>query len=100
IRYRNVTGVQTCALPIFGFLRVVDGENPLDRTPIHPESYGQVEKLLKMVGFDMGDVGSDKLREKLDTVNVKGMTDELEIGEPTRSEERRVGQECRSRWWR
>ncbi|HLR62929.1 MAG TPA: Tex family protein [Lentibacillus sp.] len=66
-----------------GFLRVVDGENPLDRTPIHPESYGQVEKLLKMVGFDMGDVGSDKLREKLDTVNVKGMTDELEIGEPT-----------------
>src|SRR5699024_6428750 len=66
-----------------GFLRVVDGENPLDRTPIHPESYGQVEQLLKMVGFDMGDVGSDKLREKLDTVNVKGMTDELEIGEPT-----------------
>ncbi|WP_050901092.1 Tex family protein [Lentibacillus jeotgali] len=66
-----------------GFLRVVEGENPLDRTPIHPENYDQVEQLLKVVGCDMGDVGSDQLREKLETVNVKDMADELDIGEPT-----------------
>src|SRR5690625_1519640 len=32
-----------------GFLRIQDGEHPLDRTPIHPESYKHTEKLLEMI---------------------------------------------------
>ncbi|GGJ90937.1 RNA-binding transcriptional accessory protein [Lentibacillus kapialis] len=66
-----------------GFLRVVDGENPLDRTPIHPESYKQVKQLLQLVGCGVQDVGSEKLRAKLETVNIKETADELDIGEPT-----------------
>ncbi len=48
-----------------GFLRVVDGTNPLDVTAIHPESYDVTLKLLKMLDFDIKDLGSDKLVEKL-----------------------------------
>lgn len=48
-----------------GFLRVVDGTNPLDVTAIHPESYDVTLKLLKMLDLDIKDLGSDKLVEKL-----------------------------------
>ena len=35
-----------------GFLRIIDGDNPLEITAVHPESYEQTEKLLKQIGFD------------------------------------------------
>ena len=49
-----------------GFLRVVDGTNPLDVTGIHPESYGITLKLLAMLDLSITDLGTDKLIEKLD----------------------------------
>src|SRR5699024_10874843 len=45
-----------------GFLRIMDGENPLDRTPIHPESYPQTEKLLQMIDCEFADIGTPSLR--------------------------------------
>jgi protein Tex len=66
-----------------GFLRIIDGDNPLDRTPIHPESYGHTEKLLKMLDCSINDIGSTKLGEKLATLNKKEMAVQLNIGEPT-----------------
>src|SRR5699024_4534659 len=48
-----------------GFLRVVDGEHPLDQTPIHPESYEATLKLLTEIGVSLDEVGSEELREKL-----------------------------------
>ncbi|WP_099156465.1 Tex family protein [Virgibacillus ndiopensis] len=66
-----------------GFLRIVDGEHPLDRTPIHPESYAQVAELLKMLGCELNDIGSDVLQEKLKTLDKKEIAEKLDIGEPT-----------------
>jgi len=48
-----------------GFMRILDGENPLDKTSIHPESYKQAEELLKLIGCSKEDIGTSKLREKL-----------------------------------
>ena len=53
-----------------GFLRITDGENILDSTGIHPESYGVATKLLEKLGMSLSDVGSDELVQKLDLVNV------------------------------
>ena len=44
-----------------GFLRVVDGTNPLDVTSIHPESYDITLKLLDMLHLDVKDLGSEKI---------------------------------------
>src|SRR5699024_5558651 len=66
-----------------GFLRVIDGENPLDQTPIHPESYDPAKTLLEALDCDVKEIGSEKLQEKLKTVNPKEMAVTLEIGEPT-----------------
>lgn len=70
-----------------GFIRIFDGDNPLDITAVHPESYSQTEKLLSLLGFSASDL-TDKqkladLRKKLDTLNVAQTASELEIGEMT-----------------
>ena len=70
-----------------GFLRIVDGKNPLENTAVHPESYEQTEKLLKEIGFDKEDL-KDKLkahdiRQKLKNIDIPKMANELEIGEMT-----------------
>lgn len=66
-----------------GFLRIVDGDNPLDRTPIHPESYPVVEQLLKTLGMTLKDIGTERLREALHDVNAKETAEALEMGLPT-----------------
>lgn len=52
-----------------GFMRVIDGDNMLDRTPIHPESYESTIKLLNDLGFKVEDIGTDRLVKKLDSLN-------------------------------
>jgi len=66
-----------------GFLRVYGGENPLDSTAIHPESYGLAEQLLKSVGADPGDIGKPVLAAKLKDLSIKKLSQELGAGEPT-----------------
>ncbi len=70
-----------------GFLRIFDGDNPLEITAVHPESYEATEKLLKQLGFDKNDLKDkeklEKLRMKLKSVNVAEMAKELNIGEMT-----------------
>ncbi|MDZ5474571.1 Tex family protein [Bacillus sp. 31A1R] len=66
-----------------GFLRVLDGSDPLDRTGIHPESYTEVKSLLKNLGFSTKDLGSESLRESLSKIDVKSVAAELNMGELT-----------------
>ncbi|OIJ14576.1 RNA-binding transcriptional accessory protein [Anaerobacillus arseniciselenatis] len=66
-----------------GFLRVIDGAEPLDQTGIHPESYKETKKILKEVGASTEQIGSDELSEKLKQLNVREMAEELGIGVPT-----------------
>ncbi len=73
-----------------GFLRILDGDNPLEITAVHPESYEQTEKLLEKIGFDKKDLKDkeklQKLQEKLQKVDIKNTAKELEIGEMTLSD--------------
>ena len=70
-----------------GFLRIVDGTNPLEITAVHPESYDAVEKLLESVGFEKEDLRSKEkvidLREKLKSVDISKESKDLDIGELT-----------------
>ena len=70
-----------------GFLRIFDGDNPLEVTAVHPESYEPTEKLLNQLGFDKNDLKDkeklEELRTKLKSVNVQEMAKELNIGEMT-----------------
>ena len=73
-----------------GFLRILDGDNPLEVTAVHPESYEATEKLLETIGFDKKDLKDkeklEELRKKLKTINVEEMAKQLEIGEMTLSD--------------
>ena len=70
-----------------GFLRIVDGTNPLEITAVHPESYDAAEKLLESVGFEKEDLRSKEkvidLREKLKSVDISKESKDLDIGELT-----------------
>ena len=54
-----------------GFLRIIDGTNQLDKTPIHPESYNITIKLLNDLDSSISDIGSQKLIDKLDKLNIE-----------------------------
>lgn len=73
-----------------GFLRILDGDNPLEVTAVHPESYEATEKLLETMGFDKKDLKDkeklEELRKKLKTINVEEMAKQLGIGEMTLSD--------------
>ena len=70
-----------------GFLRIMDGDNPLEITAVHPESYEATEKLLASIGFDKNDLRDKEklqnLREKLKTIDIPKTAKELGIGEMT-----------------
>ena len=60
-----------------GFLRITDGDNILDSTGIHPESYNIALELLKELDMTLEDVGSDKLVDKLNKINLTEYKDKL-----------------------
>ncbi|MGO4889636.1 Tex family protein [Anaerobacillus sp. MEB173] len=66
-----------------GFLRILDGDQRLDQTSIHPESYKETKRLLESVGFSTDEIGSAHLKEKLEQIESKELAAQLEIGEPT-----------------
>jgi uncharacterized protein len=53
-----------------GFMRIVDGVNPFDKTSIHPESYDTAIKLLKLLDLNINDIGTDTMIKKLDSINI------------------------------
>lgn len=61
-----------------GFLRITDGDNILDSTAIHPESYDIALKLLNEIGFTIKDIGSGKLIEKLDSLKMEEYVKKLD----------------------
>lgn len=51
-----------------GFLRVIDGDNVLDRTSIHPESYEATLKLLKYLDLNLEAIGTDELKKRIENI--------------------------------
>jgi len=68
-----------------GFLRIIDGENPLDNTSVHPESYETAENILEKIGFKVSELKDNltEIKTKLRTVNAEQIANELSIGVPT-----------------
>ncbi len=67
-----------------GFMRIQGGDNPLDSTGVHPESYEAAQKLLKKQGFTPEDVAEHRLPGLSLTIkDYKKMAEELGIGEIT-----------------
>ncbi|MFW0761707.1 Tex family protein [Staphylococcus cohnii] len=66
-----------------GFLRIINGNEPLDNTSIHPESYHATYQLLNEIGFGAEDLGNDDLKAALNHVDLTNMAAKLNIGKPT-----------------
>ena len=70
-----------------GFIRIPDGDNPLEITAVHPESYEATNKLLKNIGYTSKDLlDKEKLssiRTKLASIDIAKTSKELEVGELT-----------------
>jgi len=69
-----------------GFLRIPDGENILDNTSVHPESYAAAEKLLQIMGYTLEDVKNKKLGNLMQEVEGKGIENisaQVGVGVPT-----------------
>ena len=66
-----------------GFLRVIDGNNPLDKTSIHPENYNKTLELLKNNNLELSDIGTEKLNNTLKNINIENISKELNIGKET-----------------
>ena len=66
-----------------GFIRILDGENELDKTSIHPESYEATIKLLTSLGLSTKDIGSEELKEKMKNLDIIKTSEELSIDKYT-----------------
>ncbi|MCD8845049.1 Tex family protein [Staphylococcus gallinarum] len=66
-----------------GFLRIVDGQEPLDNTSIHPESYEVTYQLLNELNLSTDDLGTDNLKEAINKIDIGEIATRLNIGEPT-----------------
>ncbi|SHF03246.1 uncharacterized protein SAMN05444392_106156 [Seinonella peptonophila] len=66
-----------------GFLRINSGDNPLDRTAIHPESYPLAEQLLSTLQLSMEQIGTNDWYEKLRNADVEQLAEQLNCGLPT-----------------
>lgn len=65
-----------------GFLRIIGGENPLDNTDVHPESYQVAEKIIQAAGINTDELGTASADDKLKKVDVKQFTDD-QVGTET-----------------
>ena len=64
-----------------GFMRITGGDNPLDATSVHPESYDAAKKLLEVMGYDIESISSGELiGHKSKIEDMSRLADELGIG--------------------
>ncbi len=59
-----------------GFLRIVNGENPLDNTDVHPESYPIAAKMMKAADVAVADLGTPAATKRLEKLNIEDFTTE------------------------
>jgi len=69
-----------------GFLRVANGQNPLDATGVHPESYSATESLLQICNFNNDDIASGKIidiKNTVDNIGINKLATQIGVGEIT-----------------
>lgn len=63
-----------------GFLRVFDGDEPLDVTPIHPENYSVTYQVLAHLKIDAAELGSETVNNTLKGTNIKELAEKFNVG--------------------
>ena len=66
-----------------GFMRVIDGDNPMDVTPIHPESYIVTINLLEKLGYSIKDIGDASLSKVLSELDIDKISMDLNVDKYT-----------------
>ncbi len=66
-----------------GFLRILNGENPLDKTPIHPESYQEAHAMLDSLEVSSEDLGSFKMAKAVENADLESLMGKTGLGRPT-----------------
>lgn len=66
-----------------GFLRIIDGDEPLDKTSIHPESYPAAHQILSELNLSANDIGTPTMHEAIKNINRKQLIGHLNIDEYT-----------------
>ncbi len=66
-----------------GFMRISDGDNPLDGTSVHPESYAAAQELMKMLGLNPEDIKGGVMGLSLLAKDRKGISGKLGVGDLT-----------------
>lgn len=66
-----------------GFLRIIDGDEPLDKTAIHPESYQEAYNLLAVLGITTDDIGKESAKIAVEKADKIALQTQLNIDEYT-----------------
>ncbi|MBY2478782.1 RNA-binding transcriptional accessory protein [Clostridioides difficile] len=69
-----------------GFMRILDGKNPLDNTGVHPESYDICKKMIQIIGYSLDDIKNkniEEIDEKIKEIGLKELSEKLEVGQVT-----------------
>ncbi|MCC0654311.1 MULTISPECIES: Tex family protein [unclassified Clostridioides] len=69
-----------------GFMRILDGKNPLDNTGVHPESYDICKKMIEIIGYSLDDVKNkniEEIDEKVKENGLRELSEKLEVGQVT-----------------
>jgi len=78
---------QSTFIQCAGFLRIQDGDSPLDNTPVHPESYKLAAAILAKLGFTPKDLKNkatlQMIQEETQKIDAAILAAQLEAGEPT-----------------
>ncbi len=66
-----------------GFLKILESNNPLDKTFIHPEEYNKVLKMLKENSLDINNIGTEQFNERINSLDLDEIGNKYQIGEFT-----------------
>ena len=66
-----------------GFLRILEGSNPLDKTNIHPEDYELVNNIIKDINFDLSLIGKEEGKSILEKINDNEIINKYDISHDT-----------------
>ncbi|MCC0633722.1 Tex family protein [Clostridioides sp. ZZV15-6388] len=69
-----------------GFMRILDGKNPLDNTGVHPESYDICKKMIEIIGYSLDDIKNkniEEIDEKVKEIGLRELSEKLEVGQVT-----------------
>ena len=84
LEIKNIKGITPKVYEqAIGFMRIIDGDNPLDRTSIHPDTYKETETLLKSMNLSSSDIGTSKLVDALKDFDINKYCEELKIDKYT-----------------